>query len=585
MKQAEKHTSGLTHISRRSSKHCPKSLYYCEHNEQCPTQLHIPPGKPLTVNSAGRKNNELRLKRLFPSRKVFIMTPSTQTIKTKVSNTRLMVFLGLFIITFGAAALRVKDITENPPELYSDELGNFVSAKSIVEEGKDLQGRLLPFFYDRAESRPPIYGYCAYLASKFFINPTFAIRFPAIIFGLITIIMLFMLTLELTGSQVAALFSAFCLAIIPWHIHYSRVGWEPASWLPFLLTATVLLIKGINKNYSPLTLLGFAFFSLTIYTYEAAPLIAALFLLSIVILNHRYFCKNKKLFFTGALTSGIIALPYIWTAFHDPNMYERAIRISTFSKGLDIDSIKIFLNNYKSHFSLKFLFKDGDPNLRHGAQTGVLYWWMLPFMIIGAIAVGKSVKRRWFVGLIVFWIVVFPLVGALTDDGVPHATRTLIGAPMFCLLTGIGLWQSVIFFHYRLNSRILAACFVVAILFIAGISLIRFSKRYYLDYPKFSSIWWEFGHKEIFKKVKSMENKYQRACLENLNYWNELQLKKFYLDEGKLDIITDIKDPKCRMRDSIVVVRESNRIFVNGNLRYKVYNPENAPIYYIYTID
>jgi 4-amino-4-deoxy-L-arabinose transferase-like glycosyltransferase len=128
------------------------------------------------------------------------------------------------------------------------------------------------------------------------VNPTFAIRFPAIIFGLITIIMLFILTLEITGSHLAALFSAFCLAIIPWHIHYSRVGWEPAPWLPFLLTASVLLIKGINKNHTFLTLLGFAFFSLTIYTYHPAPLIAALFLLSIVILNHRYFWKNEKIF-------------------------------------------------------------------------------------------------------------------------------------------------------------------------------------------------------------------------------------------------------------------------------------------------
>jgi hypothetical protein len=166
---------------------------------------------------------------------------------------------------------------------------------------------------------------------------------------------------------------------------------------------------------------------------------AALFLLSIVILNHRYFWKNKKIFLAGALISCIIALPYVWTVLNEPHMYERAKRISTFSKWIAIDSIKLFLSNCKRHFSLNFLFKNGDPNLRHGARSGVIYWWMLPFMIIGMIAMRKCLTRRWFVGFIVFWIVVFPLAGALTNDGVSHATRTLIGAPIFCLLAGIGI--------------------------------------------------------------------------------------------------------------------------------------------------
>jgi hypothetical protein len=131
----------------------------------------------------------------------------------------------------------------------------------------------------------------------------------------------------------------------------------------------------------------------------------------------------------------------------------------------------------------------------------------------------------------------------------------------------------------------MAACFVSAILLVAGISLLTFSKRYYLDYPKFSSIWWGFGQKEIFEEIKSLENKYQRACLGNLDYWNELQLKKFYFDDGKLHIITNINDPRCRTSGSIVVVKTGERIFFNGNLVFTVYNPESAPIYYIYTID
>ena len=71
----------------------------------------------------------------------------------------------LFIISI-AVGIRVTNLTHNPPELFSDELVNIVSARSVIETGKDLEGKLLPYFSDRVELRPPIYGYSAYLSTK-----------------------------------------------------------------------------------------------------------------------------------------------------------------------------------------------------------------------------------------------------------------------------------------------------------------------------------------------------------------------------------------------------------------------------------
>jgi hypothetical protein len=116
-------------------------------------------------------------------------------------------------------------------------------------------------------------------------------------------------------------------------------------------------------------------------------------------------------------------------------------------------------------------------------------------------------------------------------------------------------------------------------------SLAIFSQKYFFFYPKESSAWWEYGHKEIFAKVRSIENQYKRVCLENFTYWKELSLKKYYLQNTPLYINNDQHHQACRQSGSIIVVKADERIFREENLFDTVYDLENHPKYYIYTID
>jgi 4-amino-4-deoxy-L-arabinose transferase-like glycosyltransferase len=398
-----------------------------------------------------------------------------------------LLLIPILILAF---CLRFIDLTNNPPELYRDELHTYLSAKSMVEEGRDLRGRRSLYFSDFHELTPPVYGYSAYLSSKLLGESTLSIRLPAVLFGLISIFILYLLTLELTGNHLAALLSSFFLSILPWHIHYSRIGWEPASMLPFILSATVLLIRGINKNQSWMISLGFGFFSLAIYTYQPAPLFAFLLLLAIVCFNYKYFVNNPKNFFIGVLSAGFIALPYFWIAVSEPIVFERAKWMFTFANGINIGTIREFLNYYFTYFGIHFLIQVGDSNPRHGAQTGVIYWWMVPLMIMGLILIFKSVKKRWYIGFIAFWVLVYPLPGSLSNDGVPHATRTLIGAPVFCLLSAIGLWRTLEYISASVKSKVIYWLTLSALLMLALISLIEFSTKYFSEYPVLSSKAW-----------------------------------------------------------------------------------------------
>lgn len=202
--------------------------------------------------------------------------------------------ISLILIILLAFVLRSYDLSNNPPELFSDELINYVSAKSIIETGKDLHGNLQPYFSDNTELRPPVYGYAAFLSALLLGNNELGIRAPAVLFGLLSILALYLLVFEIFKDRLVAQLAAFFLAIIPWHIHYSRIGWEPDSFLPFLLFSTYFFIHGINQNKKYLVAMSFGLFALAIYTYQTAPLYSFLFLSSLLLIHYKYFFREKN---------------------------------------------------------------------------------------------------------------------------------------------------------------------------------------------------------------------------------------------------------------------------------------------------
>lgn len=487
----------------------------------------------------------------------------------------------LFILIL-ALFLRTKDIESNPPELFSDEIVNFVSARSVIEKGHDLEGRLMPYFSDSIEPRPPVYGYFSYLFTRAFGEGAAGVRSAAIFFGIAAIILVYLLSLEFVKDADSALFAAFFMAIIPWHIHYSRAGWEPASFLPFFLLSTYLFIYGVNRSKKFIIALSFGFFALTIYTYQAAPLFAFLILAVLLILNRKYFLRERGILILGVLISAVLISPYIYTIAHELDSFWRAKAMFTFSKGVNFESLNIFLSNYFSHFNPAFLFINGDPNLRHGAQTGVIYWVMLPFLFSGLVYLVTSGVDKKIQILIIFWIVIFPLAGALTNDGVPHATRTLIGAPVLCILSGFGVSRLVNSFSGMAGNILVKYLLYAGVVVISLVSLAIFSRKYFYEYPKISYSAWEYGQKEIFTEIHKIEEGHKRICLESMEPAHEKPLLDYYARDSRLEFITYMKTNRCKAKGTIRVQKEekkANRLF---KLRKVIKAPDGKAIYHIF---
>ena len=285
----------------------------------------------------------------------------------------------------------------------------------------------------------------------------------------------------------------------------------------------------------------------------------------------------------GVLISALLLIPYIWTVVNEPNqLYYRASRIFTFSNGLNVESTKIFLMNYLSHFSPAFLFIHGDPNLRHGAQTGTIYWVMLPFLIAGLVyLIISRIERRVRI-FIIFWIAIFPLAASLTNDGAPHATRSLVGAPIMCILSGFGVVCLVQSIDRVTGRKRLSFALYPLIIIVSLISLLIFSKKYFYQYPKTSFAYWEYGYKDIFSEIHKIEANYKRVCIETLDYYHEQPILDYYTRDSKLDFINTTSRRKCKLKGTILVQNQMILKYQKFNLIKIIRAPNGQAIYYIY---
>lgn len=488
---------------------------------------------------------------------------------------RKLIILALALITLAGFTIRVWNITTNPPELFSDEISGYISAKSIIETGKDINGKIGLYFYNRLELYPPVYGYLAYFSSIFFKNTILAIRLPAVVSGTLAIIAIYYLSEVLFKNWMISVFTAFFYAFIPWSVHFSRIGWSPAL-LVLSLTVPIILFKlFIDHKKSIYFYSSCIFFAISIYTYRALELLAPLFLIILIFLFRKQLKKYFKMIFLGFIIFTILAIPCINTSVKEPLMNERADRISTFSDGVNSKSIKIFAENYIAHFNPQFLFITGDPNLRQNAGTGELYWIMLPLILIGIYTAFRNISKPEY-ALISLWLFIYPLGGSLTNDGVPHATRTLIGAPLFAILTAIGVY----IVHSKLPkiSNILTIFIVVVFL----LEFFNFLPTYFRNYPIASQSWWEYGQGQVFSAIKKNTSGNESLCLLNTEYWHEETLTKYYLGiNNNYKITYDPNGPGCLT--SQVLVLNPQTIPPQEYTSFKtIYSLDGNPIWRIY---
>lgn len=462
----------------------------------------------------------------------------------------------LILILILAFFLRIFNLGTNPPELFSDEITHVLSARTIIETGHDINGKLNLYFYNRLKLGAPVYGYLAAISTFVFGDSTFAntdivsIRLPAALAGTLTVFLIYQMAFLITKDKRISLLAGFTSAITPWNIYFSRIAWEPSLILPFILSGILFFYWSANSDKISKIIWPYVIFAVAIYAADALEFLAPVFLFTLIVLNIKKIWKNKSKHFLGLIIFVLLLIPYVLVVINSPLKYGRSLRISTFATGVSIKNLTVFKNNYLVHLSPVFLFEKGDPNLRQGTgEDGVLYWALLPFILIGFFYSIKNVRKGYYLFLLI-WLLIFPLGGSLTNDGVPHATRTLIGDPVLIILFAVGINFVLSFIKNNIYKNLLIVIFVT----IVSLEFINFAHNYFVLYPVNSQPWWDYGTRKIFLSIRKQTKGSESLCLPNVEYWHEDTYPDYYLGVGNNYKMTFyLNDPACLASNILVL--------------------------------
>ena len=360
----------------------------------------------------------------------------------------------VLLILIVAAVFRFQHIGSVPPGLYPDEAMNGNNALAALETGPPAGGYKV--FYPENNGREGLFIALQAQSIKFLGNQPWALRLVSAIFGVLTVLGTYFLAAKLFNWQIGAL-SSFLLAISFWHTLFSRIGFRAIMAPFFLVWGLYFLWRGLQGG----RLINFAvsgiLWGLGFYTYiafRAMPLVLILVLLAYWAAVHKDFSHEKYVFTRDQMTRGLALLlvvfiltflPLGWYFYNHPaDFFGRTGQLSIFASG---EILKNFLANTVTTLGM-FNFV-GDWNWRHNlAGQPLLFWPIGVFFAAGFLRAWFKLWRAYkkhghfstVQTLLLSWFLVGLLPVIFSNEGLPHALRAIIVAPVVFIFAGEGLW-------------------------------------------------------------------------------------------------------------------------------------------------
>lgn len=350
----------------------------------------------------------------------------------------------LIIIFILATILRLYKL-DLIPALNADEAAIGYNAYSLLLTGKDEHGNQWPLhFQSFNDYKPGLYFYVVLPFVWLWGLNEWSVRLPGAALGVLTVIVLYFLVKEIFPTKkYLPILSSLFLAISPWHIHFSRGGWEVSAATFFITAGVYAFYKALsNKKW---LLVSVLLFVSSAYTYHAARIIVPLLGLGLFVLHREILIRKPRELIQAAILSVVLLIPLLVSVFMG-NAYSRASGVGLFAdpgpvnrvneqrgehRGLK-DPISLFYHNkavnyslafwqnYTDHFFGEFLFLSGDEIQRNKVpEVGQMYLLDLVFLSFGLFLIARNAKV-WSGFLL--WLLIAPLAAGLTFQ-TPHALR------------------------------------------------------------------------------------------------------------------------------------------------------------------
>lgn len=462
-------------------------------------------------------------------------------------NKKIVVFLVL-IVALGFF-LRFYQVTENPPSLNWDEVSIGYNAYSILKTGRDEWGQLIPInFKSYGEYKLPAQIYASIPGIFIFGLNELGVRITPVIYGTLTILLLFFLARKIFKNDFIGLTSAFLLAISPWHIQLTRASFESSFSVFWVVLGLWFLVKGFAvRKWWILSMVPFAF---SVYTYNSARVFTPLFLMVGAFVYRKELLQFRKAIVLAIALFIVLIIPLVpyylsgqgnaryklVSITDDPGLLPR-INENRGNSYLPSPLPRLIHNkityiafyvveNYLAHFTPDFLFISGASHKQHHVQNiGELYFFQAPFLLFGFYLLFK--KRQQFRWLLTSWLLISIIPVSFTNDSIPQALRTLIAAPVYQIITALGIYHCFIWFKEKYNKLLLPiiVIFVVAVI----ISIGYYFYNYYVIYPVIYSRDWQYGNKQVVEYIQEHQTKYDEVVFTR-TYGEPHMFTLFYLN-------------------------------------------------------
>lgn len=419
------------------------------------------------------------------------------------------------------------------PLLNPDEAAIGYNAFSLSQTGKDEHGQSWPIhFKSFGDYKPGGYFYLTLPFVKILGPTPLAIRLPNLILSISSIYFLYKIILLLTFNFQLSTLTALTLAINPWHIHFSRGGWESSTALSFIIIGTYYFFR---QKYSHFIL----FFVASLYTYHSARIIAPLLAISFIVTDYRLLITDYKKKIFPLLLGLLLTLPVFFSFLNNGGTtrfsgvgltadqgplwranellsHHQLSPVSRLIHNRRVLYLLSWLQKYASHFDLNFLFLSGDSVPRSKIpDMGQLYLVELPPIIFGIYFLLQSTIYN-LRSITLTWLLIAPLASSLTFQA-PSALRALAMSVPLAILTAFGL-----IYLFKLLPKI----FRILLLTFYFINFINYLDAYYVHYPRRFPDAWSAPFSELIPIIKQYPN--QSVYITN-KYDQPYILTLFYL--------------------------------------------------------
>jgi len=491
-----------------------------------------------------------------------------------------MLLLSIIALAF---ILRVWNINTNPPGVHADEADSGYTALSLIKTLHDPYGNFLPLqFQGQANNyRAPLYTYIIVPFVYFFGLSPFTTRIPSALFGVLFVILLYIVSLKLFGKKDVALCISFLAAINPWSILISRTGLEVNLCVVIVMAAiTAFLYKDKHISYIPLSTF---LFGLALFSYHPAKIAVPLILFTLFLLFYKDLLKKKMiLILSASIFSIFLALIFILALYgngakelYNVSIFDSSranevvnsqrtqtngsLKLSPIFSNKPIYYAREFINHYIAPLSLNYLYVNGESNLDKGlGNYGQYHFFEIPLVLLGLIAVFKRYRRIFY--LLIAWFAIGLIPGGITKTGY-YSYRDVILLPVPLILGGLGIsyFQSL----YRRRLLFVFSIFTL----ISAYLFCYFLYNMYFAYPVYSRDWWAQNQRGVIEYVTKNKQNYKTVYIHGGADWavmyafyNNISpdlFQKAYINQIKIGKNSTIKLENIYIGD---IVRNNEKI-------------------------